>query len=879
MPRSCCCVLSWRPLRRRRRDSSLVEKLEKERKGLLEKEKEKQAALNTVETTLNALEAELTSLQTQSSWSEKQRALRVAKQRMLAEIPHVYGTLSDLATLPPQKHKYRLAIVAAMGRFFDAMVVDSVATAAKCIEILKETRAGTMTFIPLDAGVSAFDAKAAKLGGSAKAAFELLSFDPSMSPAVLYAVGSAVLVDAEAEAKTIAWNASGKKAYTAITPDGNIYNTNGTFLCSGKADLQKKVTRWDEQSGEKKREELEAQRRTLRRDRDAFVESLPEISIALDNVSSRLRDAKSSTTQAATDRAVLARRAADCEKALATAKEEERKVLAQLSDVTAQIEKEDKIIEAVQARIRDAQRSAFAEFRKKHSLTVSEDRLSSLDELRSSAAKKFEASKKELTPQIDDHKAQIARLKGLIESCKSTQKTEGGRAEVELASAVDCKKVWEKAKARVEEFNAKMTVAEQAASECLAEAERLKKEKEDLVKKTDGALKKLSVAKSTAVALKSQLLKIRQARIDVIKKARLHRVPLLLFECSEGDEDTDDEEYEEAAPAGSKRDQRLKSKLLGMKHSEIFSAPALLLRGRAPAMEVDEAPDAKDMDPKGKKKAKTKKKKGDEGDAEGEGPTARFRIDFKSNRLDTSLAQVAAEGDPALFTKHCATLNAKIKSAANALQALDPDLKATSHHASLSAKVEAASALVDTTRAKEMELRIAVDRLEQARSNRFLDMFEAVSFRIESIYGQLSEIERGGHVHQGTAVITLDSHETPWTGGCHYLVTPPLKRSRNLHELSGGEKMVAALALVFAIHAVRPCPFIVLDEIDANLDVPRILKVVSFIRKLAPNVQFLVVSHNPSLFAQADSLFGVTPGDERSSEVFSLDLNQTCPLD
>ena len=102
---------------------------------------------------------------------------------------------------------------------------------------------------------------------------------------------------------------------------------------------------------------------------------------------------------------------------------------------------------------------------------------------------------------------------------------------------------------------------------------------------------------------------------------------------------------------------------------------------------------------------------------------------------------------------------------------------------------------------------------------------------------------------------------------------PPNKRFRDMELLSGGEKTVASLALLFAVHSVQPSPFFVLDEVDAALDNANVVRVAEYIQKHKGDFQSIVVSHKDTLFHRADTVIGIyRDADENCSKVLSLDL-------
>lgn len=104
---------------------------------------------------------------------------------------------------------------------------------------------------------------------------------------------------------------------------------------------------------------------------------------------------------------------------------------------------------------------------------------------------------------------------------------------------------------------------------------------------------------------------------------------------------------------------------------------------------------------------------------------------------------------------------------------------------------------------------------------------------------------------------------------------PPLKRFRDMEHLSGGEKTMAALALLFAIHSYQPSPFFVLDEVDAALDNTNVARIANYIQDhAAPGMQFIVISLKTGLFQNSEALVGIYRDQvENSSKSLTLDVS------
>ncbi|KAE8831878.1 hypothetical protein HRS9139_06120 [Pyrenophora teres f. teres] len=119
----------------------------------------------------------------------------------------------------------------------------------------------------------------------------------------------------------------------------------------------------------------------------------------------------------------------------------------------------------------------------------------------------------------------------------------------------------------------------------------------------------------------------------------------------------------------------------------------------------------------------------------------------------------------------------------------------------------------------------------------------------------------------------------PYLAGLKYHAMPPLKRFRDMEHLSGGEKTIAALALLFAIHSYQPSPFFVLDEVDAALDNVNVGRVAKYVREHAsPGMQFIVISLKAGFFQESETLVGVMRDQgQMTSKYLSLDLRKYQP--
>ena len=125
----------------------------------------------------------------------------------------------------------------------------------------------------------------------------------------------------------------------------------------------------------------------------------------------------------------------------------------------------------------------------------------------------------------------------------------------------------------------------------------------------------------------------------------------------------------------------------------------------------------------------------------------------------------------------------------------------------------------------------------------------------------------------GAARLELEDQEDILNCGIEIKAQPPGKTLKTISLLSGGEKAFVAIALYFAILKVHPTPFCVMDEIEAALDEPNVIRVARYMRKLAGKTQFIVITHRRGTMEEADVLYGVTMQEQGVSKILTINLN------
>ena len=174
----------------------------------------------------------------------------------------------------------------------------------------------------------------------------------------------------------------------------------------------------------------------------------------------------------------------------------------------------------------------------------------------------------------------------------------------------------------------------------------------------------------------------------------------------------------------------------------------------------------------------------------------------------------------------------------------------------------------DLTTALET-LEEAIRKIDRETRGRFKDTFDRVNSGIQQLYPRLFG---GGHAYlELTGEDLLDT-------GVAIMARPPGKRVSNISLLSGGEKAMTAVALVFAIFQLNPAPFCLLDEVDAPLDEANVGRFTGMVKEMSEKVQFLFVSHNKATMEAAHQLSGVTMREPGVSRLVSVDLDEAARL-
>ncbi len=165
----------------------------------------------------------------------------------------------------------------------------------------------------------------------------------------------------------------------------------------------------------------------------------------------------------------------------------------------------------------------------------------------------------------------------------------------------------------------------------------------------------------------------------------------------------------------------------------------------------------------------------------------------------------------------------------------------------------------------EKTLRETIDEINQTAERNFINTFNQIRINFQNLFRKLFNEE-------GEADINFDANN-PLESEISIIARPPNKRPNSIEQLSGGEKTLTAIALLFAIYLVKPSPFCILDEVDAPLDDANVRRFLNIINEFSKDTQFLIVTHNKTTMTAADTLYGVTMQEPGVSQTASVKLD------
>jgi len=196
--------------------------------------------------------------------------------------------------------------------------------------------------------------------------------------------------------------------------------------------------------------------------------------------------------------------------------------------------------------------------------------------------------------------------------------------------------------------------------------------------------------------------------------------------------------------------------------------------------------------------------------------------------------------------------------------AINPE--AETEYLSVKERFEFLTQQIEDLEKANLDLQEVIETLDGLMERDFLQTFKAVNKEFSVYFSRL--------FNGGEAKLIIPDGENPVEGGVDIIVRLPGRRQQGLALLSGGERSLIAVALIFALLKVSPTPFCILDEVDAMLDESNVGRFTDLLRELAVHTQFVLITHNRNSVQIADVIYGVTMGRDSTSQMISLKLEE-----
>ena len=228
-----------------------------------------------------------------------------------------------------------------------------------------------------------------------------------------------------------------------------------------------------------------------------------------------------------------------------------------------------------------------------------------------------------------------------------------------------------------------------------------------------------------------------------------------------------------------------------------------------------------------------------------------YNEDNEDNNSEESKAEFMkrVEDESSKASMSIEDLNVEIRQLEQSKSHMNPNISAIKKYLLKESEFTLKRDDLDSSRTKRDEIRLRIDTLKAMRFNQFMAGFEQINLKLKELYTMITG--------EGSAELELINKSDPFSEGVNFSVRPPKKAWKTISNLSGGERTISSLSLIFALHQFKPTPIYVMDEIDAALDFRNVSVIANYIKEKTTDAQFIVISLRNYMFEQADRLVGI----------------------
>jgi len=714
--------------------------------------------------------------------------------------PGVYDRMINMSQ--PIHKKYNVAITKQLGRYMEAIVVDTESTARQCIQYLKDQMLEPETFLPLDyIQAKPLKERLRNINNpkGVKLLYDVLQYEPAeIKRAVLFVTNNSLVCETPEDAMKVAYEMEDGQRYDAVALDGTFYQKSG-IISGGSVDLARKAKRWDD----KHVSNLKARKEKLSEDlRSALKSSRKESEIQ--TIQSQVQGLETRLKYSLTDRDTTNKKIDKLNKEMDKMRADLEKFAPAIRDIENTMRKREKQIETTKEKMNTVEDRVFSDFCSKigvKNIRQYEERELKSQQERAKKKLEFDNQINRITTQLEYEQKREEQLQQNVQKFERTvQDVEDQLETSKKAESVTMNEIDKEIK-DVEKLKSEKTFLK-------TEVDKIETEVEDAKKEVANVQKDLASISKQLNQIEASLDNERATRHTILKQCKMDsiNVPMKRGRLEEIEDDNEDPSIEMSS-----------------------SQPSHLI------YEKEE----------------------------------KIKIDYSG--LNLSLQDLDGETDDVRkverkIEKQISDLSATI----HRIQA--PNMKAMQKLDEAREKLAEANKDFDNVRRKAKQAKMNFERVKQERYDLFMKCFEHVSNTIDGIYKKLARNQ------SAQAFLGPENPEEPYLEGINYNCVAPGKRFQPMSNLSGGEKTIAALALLFSIHSYQPAPFFVLDEIDAALDNTNIGKVASYIESQREKMNIVVISLKEEFYSHADALIGITTDSTKMQETGAL-ISKVLTLD
>lgn len=764
----------------------------------------------------------------------------------------VVGRLGDLASIDD---RYATAVSAAAGANLDCIVVHTADNAQACIQFLRTENLGRATFIILEKVhylQQSIEAGRRNTNWQGRRLFDFLDIPNEQNyTALYYALRDTLVADNLEEARRMAFTP--QRNNRVVTLAGELIEATGAMTGGGKGPTTKyrlgdgsngrstgdsdnnelsdnefrklcddtERMRQDIQHGHRDIDRLEQDKRQAEAQVERLQVEISKCNAEVTSLHSRIATMNDQTIpalqRAADERAALvqAGKCADTKRRMQLdkkVKESETK----LRDAKAACTDIERDIAALQERIIKAGGSQLDSAKKKL-----ENQRKHLSELKSNAAtakSRMAAAKKAKGKAL--HAKETAE-KGVeeMETDLAAKKTE---SEDMLEEAVVVTEQIKEAEGVHQEWAEKLEVIQKDFAEVKGSLKSLRRKEVSLIEAADALKRAVNQDGQYLKALKKQEKGL-QAKLKKLSLSSLVAPPLAgsvaAADAAQEEEDGDDVELVDDMQGVEDNEE-------GGDQIDVVEEDS----NTGGADGDDEIQPAQNADNNNK-------------DAEAEdGPSDQNKQAKKDKSAEHSSPWLLSPADKQRMETEVAALESE-------LAGLSPNVGAIAEYATKDREYGAQVHGLDGVTARRDAARRECDRLRKARLDEFMSGFSVITLKLKELYQMITL--------GGDAELELVDSLDPFSEGIVFSVRPPKKSWKNICNLSGGEKTLSSLALVFALHHFKPTPLYFLDEIDAALDFKNVSIVGNYVKERTKDAQFIIISLRNNMFELADRLVGI----------------------